>query len=76
VSVTLDGGEPIPNDQTTYTLATSDFLATGGDGYTMLADGQGVSRDKMADVLSEHIRTLSTLAPAVDGRIRDLAVTP
>jgi hypothetical protein len=35
----------------------------------MLADNDGTSREKMADVLLEHIRTLGTLTPATDGRI-------
>jgi 5'-nucleotidase len=68
-SVALDDGTPIANDSTTYTLATVDFLNEGGDGYTVLADGQGTTRDVMADVLDEAIRTASTITPVIDGRI-------
>jgi 5'-nucleotidase len=76
VSVTLDGGAAIAKDGTVYTLATSDFIAAGGDGYTMLADGQGVSREKMAEILQAHIQSLGTLTPATEGRIVDVAPTP
>jgi 5'-nucleotidase len=72
-SVTLDDGTTIANDDTVYTLATSDFIAAGGDGYVMLADGQGTSREKMAEILQEHIRSVGTLSPASAGRITDVA---
>lgn len=68
-SVTLPDGTPILPDQTVYTLATNDFMNAGGDGYTMLADGQGVTREVMADVLLEHIRSAGTITPVVEGRI-------
>ncbi|MFI5280603.1 MAG: bifunctional metallophosphatase/5'-nucleotidase [Gemmatimonadales bacterium] len=35
VSITLEGGRPV-SDEVTYTLATFDFLANGGSGYSML----------------------------------------
>jgi len=74
VSIVLDGGEAVPNDAgTSYTLATSDFIASGGDGYTMLADNDGTSRDKMAEVLLEHMKSLGTLEPVTDGRLTDVA---
>lgn len=73
LSVELDGGTPIAPDQTAYTLATSDFIDQGGDGYTMLLNGDGVSREKMAEVLLGHIRALATLEAITDGRIRDQA---
>ncbi len=69
VSVALADGQPIVPDSTTYTLATNDFLNTGGDGYTMLADGQGVTREPMADVLLEYIKVKGEITPATDGRI-------
>lgn len=74
VSMALADGTPIPEDATTYTLATSDFLNMGGDGYTMLNDGAGTTRDVMADVLVDYIEQLDTITPTVDGRIT--AVTP
>lgn len=69
--VELDDGTPILPDSTIYTLATNDFVNAGGDGYTMLADGAGVTRELMADVLLEHIQDLGTITPAIEGRIVD-----
>lgn len=56
VSVTLNDGTPIQPDASTYTLATNDFVNAGGDGYTMLADGEGVTRDLLATVVLEFIK--------------------
>lgn len=73
VSIALNDGTPITNDATQkLTMATSDFLDTGGDGYTMLLPTDGVSRDKMADVLLDHIQKAGTLTPTTDGRLTDL----
>ncbi|HEX6291616.1 MAG TPA: 5'-nucleotidase C-terminal domain-containing protein [Herpetosiphonaceae bacterium] len=74
VSVALNDGTPILADATSYTLATNDFVNAGGDGYTMLADGQGTTREVMADVLLDYIRQQGTITPTIDGRIA--AVTP
>jgi 5'-nucleotidase len=71
VSVSLDDGTPIPSDASTYTFATNDFTNAGGDGYTMFADGQGTTRDLMANVLLEYMRG-KTLTPTTDGRITRL----
>jgi 5'-nucleotidase len=73
VSVELDDGTPILPDGTIYTLATNDFVNAGGDGYTMLVDGQGVTREVMADIFLEYIEGLGTLTPTTEGRIVDLA---
>jgi 5'-nucleotidase len=74
VSVTLDDGTPILADSTSYTLATNDFVNAGGDGYTMLTDSKGTTREVMADVLLDYVRQLGTITPSIDGRIS--AVTP
>lgn len=68
-SVTLAGGGAIMPNDTTYTLATSDFTNSGGDGYTMLADGQGSTRELMAAVVLDYVRMRGMLTPATDGRI-------
>ncbi|MDC0739897.1 MXAN_6577-like cysteine-rich protein [Polyangium mundeleinium] len=65
----LANGTPIAANGTTYTLAVPDFLNAGGDGYTMLLDGQGTSREIHAEVLIEHIQALGTITPTVEGRI-------
>jgi 5'-nucleotidase len=71
VSVALNDGTPIPRDATTYTFTTNDFTNAGGDAYTMFADGQGTTRDLMANVLLEYLRG-KTLTPTMDGRIMRL----
>jgi 5'-nucleotidase len=73
VSVTLSDGTPIAPDATTYTLATNDFVNAGGDGYTVLADGTGTSREVMADVVLAYIQAQGTISPSLDGRVDDLA---
>uniref|UniRef100_UPI0025FD944A bifunctional metallophosphatase/5'-nucleotidase n=1 Tax=Deinococcus sp. TaxID=47478 RepID=UPI0025FD944A len=61
VSVTLDGGIPILKGATSYTLALPDFTNTGGDGYTMLADGQGTTREQDAQVILDAIKAKGTI---------------
>ena len=72
LTVALDDNTPILPDQTVYTLATSDFLNAGGDGYSMLVDATGTTREVMADVLVDHITAAGTIVPTIDGRITAL----
>jgi 5'-nucleotidase len=72
LSVSLTDGTPILPDATTYTLATNDFVNAGGDGYAVLRDGQGITREVMADVLLAYIQSLGTITPTTDGRITKL----
>lgn len=72
LSVTLDGGTPILADSTTYTFATNDFVNAGGDFYTVFRDGQGITREVMADVLLAYIQGLGTITPTTSGRITKL----
>ena len=74
VSMSLEDGSPILEDDTVYTLATNDFVYAGGDGYTMLDNSTGVSRDLMANVVMDWIEAQGTISPTTDGRIR--AVSP
>jgi 5'-nucleotidase len=62
-AVTFSDGTPIPYDGATYTFATTDFTNNGGDSYTMLHDGQGVSRDRDANAFLAY---LSIVGPALD----------
>jgi 5'-nucleotidase len=55
-SVQLDDGTPILADATTYTVALPNFVNVGGDGYTMLNDGQGVTRDLDAAVMLAYMQ--------------------
>ncbi len=54
-SVELNDGTPILPDATTYTVALPNFVNVGGDGYTMLNDGQGVTRDLDAAVMLAYM---------------------
>lgn len=73
VSVSLADGTPVPKDATTYTAATNDFTNAGGDGYVELADGQGTTRNLLANDLVDYIRSRGTITPTTDGRIDDLS---
>jgi len=72
LSVTLNDGTPVLPNGTTYTATTNDFTNGGGDGYVELADGQGTTRNLMADDLVNYIKAEGTLTPTTDGRIDDL----
>ena len=68
----LVGGAPLEDDRT-YTLATNDFLAGGGDRYAMFetAERRIDAKDAsfMAAQVMEFIETVGTVSPAVEGRI-------
>ncbi len=57
----------------TYTLATNDFLAGGGDGYAVFRSGEvlidAASGGLTAGQLIDHIIAAGTVSPAVEGRI-------
>ncbi|HWC15340.1 MAG TPA: 5'-nucleotidase C-terminal domain-containing protein [Actinomycetota bacterium] len=72
ISVALDDGTPISPDDTVYTFVTNDFVNDGGDGYTMLKDGQGVTREITADVLLDYIKSKGSVTPTIEGRITNL----
>jgi 2',3'-cyclic-nucleotide 2'-phosphodiesterase (5'-nucleotidase family) len=71
VSLTFDDGRTL-RDDATYTFATGDFIAAGGDGFTMLmplpTENLGIT---LLDALIEHLRVLPqpVVAPATP-RIR------
>ena len=55
----------------TVRLATLDFLLTGGDGYTVLAQGTDVQTpgDDLLEITINYITAHSPVAPVVEGRI-------
>ncbi len=73
LSVTLSDGTPVARNATTYSATTNDFTNAGGDGYVELSDGQGITRNLMANDLLSFIRAQETVTPATDGRIDDVA---
>jgi 2',3'-cyclic-nucleotide 2'-phosphodiesterase (5'-nucleotidase family) len=58
----------------TYTLATNDYMARGGDGYRMFADVPRVlsalDAKLMANDVMAYIRKRGEVAPKVEGRIK------
>lgn len=70
-SIALDDGTMVGQDDQTYTLVLGDFTNAGGDGYKMLADGTGTSREKLDQVLLDYIKQKGTLTPKTAGRLVD-----
>ena len=68
------GRKPI-DPKAVYTIATSNFLVGGGDGYTMLKDAKVLipaeKAQKDSEVFEQAIKSApsSTIAPKVEGRI-------
>ena len=70
ISVKVDGKEIDPAGK--YTVATNNFMLTGGDGYTALGRGKtliGMTDGKlMANEVMVYIRRLGTVEAKVEGR--------
>jgi 2',3'-cyclic-nucleotide 2'-phosphodiesterase (5'-nucleotidase family) len=63
------GGAPI-DLQKTYTVATNNFVAAGGDGYTMLKDIPNVDTGfVLGDAIREYIVMKGKVEPKVEGRL-------
>jgi 2',3'-cyclic-nucleotide 2'-phosphodiesterase (5'-nucleotidase family) len=71
----LVGGAPLDPTRI-YTVATNDFLARGGDGYSVLARGKQLIDPAaallMASQVIDYVAQRSEVAPTVEGRIRRL----
>jgi 2',3'-cyclic-nucleotide 2'-phosphodiesterase (5'-nucleotidase family) len=71
VSITV-GGQPIDKAKT-YTVATNDYMASGGDGYTAFKGGKvlidATSAQFMASQVIDWIAAEGEIAPKVEGRI-------
>lgn len=63
-------GEPIDSDAT-YTLATNDYLAAGGDGFTMLEQAEQIAVAERTDqqMFIAYLQAYSPVFPMVEGRI-------
>ena len=74
VSMTLDG-RPI-EDARRYRVAVNNFLATGGDNFTVLKDGRDLPGGGMADLeaLESYLAANPGLVPPATGRIRRIDV--
>ncbi len=71
VSVSV-AGEPLDPSKT-YTVATNDFMANGGDGYAMFKGAPQVidpmAAKLMAAQVIEYIEAAGTVSPTVEGRL-------
>lgn len=67
------GGKPL-DPAATYTLATNDFMAVGGDGYVMFRDADRLvgpaDAQLMASQVIDYVAAKKTVAPVVQGRIK------
>lgn len=67
VNITI-GGEPLELE-TEYILATNDFMAAGGDGYTML-DVETVNEfDALDEAVINYIQARGIVAPTLENKI-------
>jgi len=61
-----------PYDETkTYTIAVNDFIANGGDGYTLLKQAKVIKYDAvLRDIILDYLKDHPVIAPEEDTRIR------
>jgi 2',3'-cyclic-nucleotide 2'-phosphodiesterase (5'-nucleotidase family) len=66
----MPGMTPI-GDTDSIRIVTNDFMHTGGDGYTVFANGTNVANpgDDLLQVAIDYVTANSPVAPVVDGRI-------
>lgn len=65
-------GKPL-DPAATYTVATNDFLAKGGDGYTVFSDAEvlidAAAAKYMASMVMDFVAAAGEVAPKVEGRV-------
>ena len=70
ISAVQVSGNPLLPDEI-YTVATNDFMAAGGDGYTWFAPAKNVGElGGLDEVLIEYLQSKDVIAPEVEERIR------
>lgn len=62
-------------DTAVYRVATNDFMAAGGDGYTVLMQGTNYvsTGTTLMDYMVQYLQQFSPVSPAVEGRIVNLS---
>lgn len=65
-SLTLTDGTPILPDSTTYTVTCNEFIATGGDGFSVFLGGTNVTRIGVSDLeaMIEYVQHLYGVPPS------------
>jgi 2',3'-cyclic-nucleotide 2'-phosphodiesterase (5'-nucleotidase family) len=68
--VSLPNGDPIDPDAT-YKIATNNFMATGGDEFDTLTEGQNTFDTQMnlVDTVIKYLEENSPVNPRVEGRL-------
>jgi len=62
------------DESKTYTMATNDFMAAGGDNYTMFSDLETVTEyGGLDEILIDWMRENGTNGAEVDNRIMDVS---
>jgi 2',3'-cyclic-nucleotide 2'-phosphodiesterase (5'-nucleotidase family) len=66
------GGAPL-DPAKAYRVATSDYMAGGGDGYAALAKGRPVEDERFAKLMAatvmDYVAKKGTVAPEIEGRV-------
>jgi 5'-nucleotidase len=68
-SVTATDGTPIPADDRMWTAVTIDFAYYGGDGYSMLDNGTGTTRDPIAEIVARAVSQRGNADARLEGRV-------
>lgn len=68
-SVTAADGTPILPDDRMWTAVTVDFACYGGDGYSMLNNGTGATRDPIPEAVARAVRLRGGAGARVENRI-------
>ena len=76
VEVRLSDGRLL-DPAATYKIVTNDFMASGGDEFTMLKQGQNIKDTfiPLRDALAEAVKKSGVLNIQLDGRLKDLGKT-
>ncbi|NLC25837.1 MAG: bifunctional metallophosphatase/5'-nucleotidase [Fastidiosipila sp.] len=71
--VTVTVGSDLVDPEASYKLVTNDFLAIGGDGYSMFSEAEKLSEHELlSEVLASYIKAEETISPEVDGRMEQV----
>jgi 2',3'-cyclic-nucleotide 2'-phosphodiesterase (5'-nucleotidase family) len=75
VKEVMVNGKPL-DPAATYTLATNDFIAGGGDGYTVFTQSKtlidGDAAKYMATMVMDFVAAAGEVAPKVEGRLKEV----
>ena len=76
ISDIVIGGEPMDLNKT-YSVVTNDFMAAGGDGYTMFVDYPVVAEyNTLMDTLLEYVESLGVVEGTFEARMKVITEAP